>query len=304
MPAWGVRTALTALRTFMAEPGTAGQVGGLEAPADVRKRLARESRDWRCGMGCGGKSNLQVMREWWTVCRDKGVKVDEEGSGEGTEMEALPEGVNLEARGREEKGKSKEVQLQDNTESARQPQSATTDHGAQQVPQRSQSTHSQHPSAKSEPRQPHPAVSSTQSSLQPPPPSYTHAQRSVSPIPHTHTPTPESAQSHAESYLSSSELTTQSRQRRPMMSVHAPPVAAASAAVNDPAPLQTQQQHQQEQQEGPPTLTIDRAIAFVFLMLILMVLKKIVYPAGLTNSDGVRYVDGDRAGGFYMEREV
>src|ERR1700750_1661662 len=32
MPAWGVRTALTALRTFMAEPGTAGQVGGLEAP--------------------------------------------------------------------------------------------------------------------------------------------------------------------------------------------------------------------------------------------------------------------------------
>ena len=152
-------------------------------------------------------------------------------------MEALPEGVNLEARGREEKGKSKEVQLQDNTESARQPQSATTDHGAQQVPQRSQSTHSQHPSAKSEPRQPHPAVSSTQSSLQPPPPSYTHAQRSVSPIPHTHTPTPESAQSHAESYLSSSELTTQSRQRRPMMSVHAPPVAAASAAVNDPAPL-------------------------------------------------------------------
>ncbi len=304
MPAWGVRTALTALRTFMAEPGTAGQVGGLEAPADVRRRLARDSRDWRCGMGCEGKSNLQVMREWWTVCREKGVKVDEEGSGEGTEMEVLPEGVNLEARGREEKGKSKEVQQQASTESNPQTPSIPGDNRAQQGSQPSQFTSPQQPS-RPETTQP-PQTVSTSSNLQPPPPSYTHLERSISPIPHAHTPTPESAQSHAESYLSSSELTTQSRQRRPMMSVHAPPVAAASAAVNNPAPLQTQHQHQQQQEmrEAASTLTVDRAIAFVFLMLVLMLLKKVLYPAGITNPDGVRYVDGNRAGGFYMEREM
>ena len=300
MPAWGVRTALTALRTFMAEPGTAGQVGGLEAPADVRKRLAKDSRQWRCGMGCGGKSNLQTMREWWASCREKGVKVDEEGCGQGTEMEVLPEGVNLEARGSEDKGKRKEVQQQGSTES--DPQSRSIP-GVQRPPQAPQPVPSEQPQPSMESEQPPPA-SSSQSSLQPPQPSYTHTDRTASPIPHTHTPTPESAQSHAESYLSSSELATQSRQRRPMMSVHAPPVAAASAAVNDPAPLQTQQQHRQERQDGPPTLTIDRAIAFVFLMLILMLLKKIIYPGGIMNADGVRYVDGNRAGGFYMEREM
>lgn len=301
MPAWGVRTALTALRTFMAEPGTAGQVGGLEAPADVRRRLAKDSRQWRCEMGCGRKSNLETMRDWWAVCREKGVKVDEEGSGEGTQMEVLPEGVNLEARGKEDKGKSKEVPQQGFADSKQQPQSIPTFQRSQQSQEPSKS---QHPPAPPEPKPPSQADSGSQSNLQPPPASYTHTDRTISPIPHTHTPTPESAQSHAESYLSSSELTTESRQRRPMMSVHAPPVAAAAAAVNNPSPLQTQQQHQQERQDGLPTVTIDRAIAFVFLMLILMVLKKIFYPGGLSGPEGVRYVDGNRAGGFYMEREI
>jgi len=91
MPAWGVRTALTALRSFMAEQGSAGQVGGLEASADVRKRLARESRNWRCA-GCA-KSNEEIMREWWGLCAEKGVKVEEDMG-----LDSLPEGMSLEAR--------------------------------------------------------------------------------------------------------------------------------------------------------------------------------------------------------------
>jgi len=105
MPAWGVRTALTALRTFMAEKGTAGQVGGLEASKEVRQRLARESRLWRCD-GCGnqGRTNEEVMKEWWVVCREKGVKVGEDGEEVGLEL--LPEGMNLEARDpNQQKGK-------------------------------------------------------------------------------------------------------------------------------------------------------------------------------------------------------
>ena len=118
------------------------------------------------------------------------------------------------------------------------------------------------------------------------------------------TPTPESAQSHAESYLSTSELQEQgAHQRRPMMSIHAPPLAAASAAVNDAGPLQTQQAHNNER-DSPPTLTIDRAIAGVFLMLILMLLKKIFYPAGTADPSNMGYVDGNGGRGFYMERDI
>jgi len=105
MPAWGIRTALTALRTFMAEKGTAGQVGGLEASKDVRERLAKESRLWRCD-GCGnqGRTNEEVMKEWWVVCREKGVKVGEDGEEVGLEL--LPEGMSLEARDpNQQKGK-------------------------------------------------------------------------------------------------------------------------------------------------------------------------------------------------------
>src|SRR5205809_1402819 len=42
-PAWGLRTALVALRAFMGGEAK-GQVGGMEAEAAVRERLARESR--------------------------------------------------------------------------------------------------------------------------------------------------------------------------------------------------------------------------------------------------------------------
>jgi ubiquitin-conjugating enzyme E2 J1 len=318
MPAWGVRTALTALRTFMAEPGTAGQVGGMEAPADVRKRLARESRDWRCGMGCGGRSNLDLMRDWWGLCREKGVKVNEEGSGEGTEMEVLPEGVKLEARGKDEKGATQQqpgelAQAYSQHQTRPKisgPAEASPPHPLPPSQPPSDTSSQQIPTSISAQRRTSASTASSTSNLQPP---LTSFHRTTSPIPHAATPTPESAQSHAESYLSSSELeATQTHQRRPMMSIHSPPLVAANAALNNPVPLQTQQQHDQQQQqelrarqvEGAHMLTIDRAIAGVFLMLILMLLKKIFYPAGQA-SGGMGYVDGDGRGrGFYMEREM
>ena len=76
----------------MAEAGTAGQVGGMETSKTVREQLARESRVWKCAQ-CVGRANEEIMREWWEVCKERGVKVEEEMS-----LEALPEGLNLEAR--------------------------------------------------------------------------------------------------------------------------------------------------------------------------------------------------------------
>lgn len=60
-PAWGIRTALWALRAFM-EGDAKGQLGGMDMPEKERKRLAGESRGWRCH-GCGGRSNEDILRE-------------------------------------------------------------------------------------------------------------------------------------------------------------------------------------------------------------------------------------------------
>ncbi|KAL9135521.1 MAG: hypothetical protein Q9175_003291 [Cornicularia normoerica] len=60
-PAWGIRTALSALRAFM-EGDAKGQVGGMEMPEKERRRLAGESKTWRC-QGCGGRSNQDILRE-------------------------------------------------------------------------------------------------------------------------------------------------------------------------------------------------------------------------------------------------
>ncbi|KAG7127855.1 Ubiquitin-conjugating enzyme E2 J1 like protein [Verticillium longisporum] len=59
-PAWGVRTALVALRSFM-ETDPKGQLGGLESTDAVRQRHALASRSFKCP-ACG-KSNEEIMAE-------------------------------------------------------------------------------------------------------------------------------------------------------------------------------------------------------------------------------------------------
>ncbi|KAK8136054.1 UBC-like protein [Apiospora sp. TS-2023a] len=74
-PAWGVRTALVALRAFM-ETDAAGQIGGLNSAEPVRRRLASESRSWTCAT-CG-KSNENIIRDVEAECQ----RLDEEEEGE------------------------------------------------------------------------------------------------------------------------------------------------------------------------------------------------------------------------------
>ena len=50
-----------AIRSFM-DSEAKGQVGGIEASGEARRRLAGESGGWRC-RGCGGRSNGEIMRE-------------------------------------------------------------------------------------------------------------------------------------------------------------------------------------------------------------------------------------------------
>ncbi|KNA96101.1 ubiquitin-conjugating enzyme E2 J1 [Fusarium oxysporum f. sp. lycopersici 4287] len=65
-PAWGVRTALVALRSFM-ETDARGQLGGLETTDAVRQRLANESPAFKCAT-CGktfglNQSNITAQPE-------------------------------------------------------------------------------------------------------------------------------------------------------------------------------------------------------------------------------------------------
>ncbi|KAI9765724.1 MAG: hypothetical protein M1840_007157 [Geoglossum simile] len=75
-PAWGLRTALVALRAFM-EGEARGQVGGMEAGEGLRRKLAGESRSWVC-QGCGGRRNDEWVVEGEAVGEGEAEKVPEE----------------------------------------------------------------------------------------------------------------------------------------------------------------------------------------------------------------------------------
>ncbi|KAJ5102133.1 Ubiquitin conjugating enzyme (UbcF) [Penicillium alfredii] len=85
-PAWGVRTALLAIRSEIMGSEAKGQVGGMEGSDAVRVEYARLSRGWAC-RECRVENQV-AMREWWAVCREKGVEVDE--AEDGVELFAGP----------------------------------------------------------------------------------------------------------------------------------------------------------------------------------------------------------------------
>lgn len=65
-----------------------GQLGGMECSAEVRAKIAGESKGWRCD-GCGGQSCEEILKESAERAKeleDAGVKVEEE---------VLPEGLKL-----------------------------------------------------------------------------------------------------------------------------------------------------------------------------------------------------------------
>ncbi len=72
-PAWGLRTALVALRSFM-ETDPRGQLGGVDASDAVRRRLAAESRDWRCP-ACA-KTNAEIMAASEEAAREAAASAD------------------------------------------------------------------------------------------------------------------------------------------------------------------------------------------------------------------------------------
>lgn len=59
-PAWGIRTAMVAIRSFM-DTDAKGQLGGIECSPQARKKMAAESGAFKCAQ-CG-KTNAEIMKE-------------------------------------------------------------------------------------------------------------------------------------------------------------------------------------------------------------------------------------------------
>jgi ubiquitin-conjugating enzyme E2 J1 len=66
-PAWGVRTALVAIRSFM-DTDAKGQLGGIECSKEAREKMAKESHVWKCA-ACT-KSNAEIMLEREDIVRE------------------------------------------------------------------------------------------------------------------------------------------------------------------------------------------------------------------------------------------
>ncbi|KAK2737944.1 hypothetical protein FQN55_000848 [Onygenales sp. PD_40] len=93
-PAWGIRTALTAIRSFM-EGDANGQIGGIDAKEETRREWAKRSREWKCDV-CA-QTNQEIIEEWWGVCKEKGVNVHEEATAgtDGAGKDILPAGLKV-----------------------------------------------------------------------------------------------------------------------------------------------------------------------------------------------------------------
>lgn len=112
-PAWGIRTALVAIRSFM-DTDAKGQLGGMDSSDEVRRRFAVQSITSRCGT-CG-KSNSEIIKE-----------MDEaaEEAGETKQEEVLPEQLRLAYREDLSKGEGKAPEVKSAApESSKQPEPA------------------------------------------------------------------------------------------------------------------------------------------------------------------------------------
>ncbi|KXS94677.1 hypothetical protein AC578_10087 [Pseudocercospora eumusae] len=95
-PAWGIRTALVAIRSFM-DTDAKGQIGGMDTSDEVRKRFAGQSKVSRCHT-CG-KTNEQIMAEQEELVKEVGGE---------KKLEEVPEELRLAYREDLSKDKSAE----------------------------------------------------------------------------------------------------------------------------------------------------------------------------------------------------
>lgn len=113
-PAWGIRTALVAIRSFM-DTDAKGQLGGMDASDEMRRRYAGQSKAWKCP-ACS-KTNHEVMAE-----QDEAVK---EAGGEASSG-VVPEELRLAYKDNMAKAESGNENAKPNAETAGAPVTGTS----------------------------------------------------------------------------------------------------------------------------------------------------------------------------------
>lgn len=92
------------------EGGAKGQLGGMEMGEEERKRLALESRNWKC-QGCGGTTNSEILKAEEERCKETNGS---QGSAKAAPMDQVPDelrfGFRDEMRNDESSAKGKEKQ--------------------------------------------------------------------------------------------------------------------------------------------------------------------------------------------------
>jgi hypothetical protein len=242
----------------------------MEAKAEVRERLARESKGWRCD-GCGGRTNSDIMREWWEICKEKGVKVEEEMS-----LEELPEGMSLEAREPRSKDEDSQFQTETQRQASRTVLSTSPGNEAVQTalltPANQQLPTSDPAALAGSSTLPSPLADCIQEPAKPPDPNTTAAP-GASPT----SSSPSSTSHPSDALLARKHTSYQSN--RASRAGPDPPINPPT--ITGPAPtLPTENTTINNIAEDPSTITIDRAIGALFVALMIMILKKIFYPAG------------------------
>lgn len=109
-PAWGVRTALVALRSFM-ETDARGQLGGLETTDAVRQRLASESSSFKCS-ACA-KTNGEIIKE----CEERANEAASSSSSAKEEVE-VPKELSMGWRDEMEAKTKEQAQTSEEAETA------------------------------------------------------------------------------------------------------------------------------------------------------------------------------------------
>lgn len=150
-PAWGIRTALVAIRSFM-DTSASGQLGGMDASEEVRKRLAGQSKAFKCP-ACG-RSNEEIMKEQEDAVKELGE--------ESTKEDEVPEELKLAYREDLSKANGQAEERPKEESAVRVPEPVTSQ---SQPPQRTVAAQAttQAPTASA------PAVTQVQAQPQPPP---------------------------------------------------------------------------------------------------------------------------------------
>lgn len=259
-PAWGIRTALIAIRSFM-DGEAKGQVGGLDVSAEVRKEWARKSRGWKCEVCGGGKTNEEVMSEWWEMCKGKGVSV-EDGD------EAVPKELRVGFKDEMEKKKREaQAQTQPSAASTATTTTVTESSSTLQTPAFTAPSQSSIPAPTAPPTEtltPTPTIPLPDSSpISAAPPSID----SVSPPP----PQPRAAP-----VASIQPPSTSQQQSQSQTTASATNIASSTAMTPTTAPLAPRRQRPQPAQHAQ-SAWLDRAIVGVALALLVMIIQKF-YP--------------------------